>query len=206
MKSFIQKIGDRLNKENENTYLIVGLGNPGREFENNRHNVGFMTLNEIAKQLGVTFSRVKSNALVTDARYEGLKVILAKPRTFMNLSGQAVKSLARFYKIPLEHLLVIYDDADLPFETLRIRPEGGSAGQNGIKSVIQHLGATKFPRLRIGIGRPQGKMSTPKHVLQDFSRQQQEVLPFLMDKAAQAALMFIAEGVNAAMNKFNQKP
>ncbi|MDH5606554.1 MAG: aminoacyl-tRNA hydrolase, partial [Anaerolineae bacterium] len=145
-----------MNKENPNTYLLIGLGNPGRDFEMNRHNIGFMVISHIAKKIGLEFSRVKSNALITDGHYQGHKVILAKPRTFMNLSGQAVQSLLKFYKIPLENLLLIYDDADLEFETLRLRPEGGSAGQKGVKSVIQHLGTENFPRLRVGLGRPPG--------------------------------------------------
>jgi len=206
MKSFIKNIGERLNKENPNTYLLVGLGNPGRDFEMNRHNIGFMVVSHIAKKIGLEFSRVKSNALITDGHYQGHKVILAKPRTFMNLSGQAVQSLLKFYKIPLENLLLIYDDADLEFETLRLRPEGGSAGQKGVKSVIQHLGTENFPRLRVGLGRPPGKMSTPKYVLQDFSKEQQSILPFVLDRAADAAFAFITEGIDAAMNKYNQKP
>ena len=206
MKSFIKYIGERLNKENPNTYLLIGLGNPGRDFEMNRHNIGFMVISHIAKKIGLEFSRVKSNALITDGHYQGHKVILAKPRTFMNLSGQAVQSLLKFYKIPLENLLLIYDDADLEFETLRLRPEGGSAGQKGVKSVIQHLGTENFPRLRVGLGRPPGKMSTPKYVLQDFSKEQQSILPFVLDRAADAAFAFITEGIDAAMNKYNQKP
>lgn len=201
-----QKMKNTVNEEYENVYLIVGLGNPGREHAHNRHNVGFMVVDRIAGLLGVEFTRMQSKALVTKGSYQGQRVILAKPRTFMNLSGQAVGPLLRFYKLPVERLLVIFDDADLDYEVIRLRPEGGSSGQKGMKSIIQTLGTQAFPRLRVGIGRPPGRMKTPDYVLQDFSKVQQFALPFLLDRAAQAALSFVAEGIEAAMNEFNQKP
>jgi PTH1 family peptidyl-tRNA hydrolase len=122
----------------------------------------------------------------------------------MNKSGQAVSTLVRFYKIPFTNLLVAYDDVDLPFETIRLRPSGGSAGQKGMKSIIRQLGSQDFPRLRLGIGRPPGRMSTPDYVLQDFSQQESDVLPFVLDRAADAALTFINEGIEAAMTRYNQ--
>lgn len=196
----------RKNKTNDNPpFLIVGLGNPGPEYKLNRHNVGFMVLDELAKELESTFGRMQSNALVAAALRGDQRLVLAKPRTFMNLSGSAVGGLLRFHKAPLERLLVIYDDADLPFETLRLRPDGGSAGQKGMKSIIQNLGSEKFARLRVGIGRPKGRMQTPDHVLQDFSRSEQRELPFLLQKATAAALTFIDEGLEAAMNRYNPK-
>ena len=130
------------------TYLIVGLGNPGRKYKHNRHNIGFMLVDRLAERLGVTFSRLQHKALVTDARYQGKKIILAKPQTYMNNSGQAVRALVRFYKIPLENLLIVYDDVDLPFGSHRLRASGGSAGQKGMQSIIQHLGTKEFYRLR----------------------------------------------------------
>ncbi len=190
----------------ENTYLIAGLGNPGKEYAETRHNIGFMAVDEIASRLGIEFSRMQSKAMVTDGRYKGHKVILVKPRTFMNNSGQAVSALVRFYKIPLDNLLVVYDDVDLDFEVLRMRPNGTSSGQKGMQSIIQQLGTEEFPRLRVGIGRPAGKMPTPAYVLQKFGNQEQDILPFVLRKAADAALTFIDEGIITAMNNFNQKP
>ena len=188
----------------QQTYLIIGLGNPGRDYQRNRHNIGFMLADELAERLGTKFRRMKHKALLTSARYKGAKIILAKPQTYMNKSGQAVSTLVRFYKIPLTNLLVAYDDVDLPFETIRLRPSGGSAGQKGMKSIIRQLGSQDFPRLRLGIGRPPGRMSTPDYVLQDFSQQESDVLPFVLDRAADAALTFISEGIEAAMTKYNQ--
>ncbi len=195
----------RRNKEtNDNPpYLIVGLGNPGPEYKLNRHNVGFMVADTLAKELGETFGRMQSNAMVAQGKRGEQRVVLAKPRTFMNRSGSAVGALLRFYKTPLEKLLVIYDDVDLPFETLRLRGEGSSGGQNGMKSIIENLGSQEFARLRVGVSRPKGRMRTPDHVLQDFSRDEQTDLPFLLDRAAEAAFTFIDEGIVAAMNKYN---
>lgn len=192
------------NKTNDNPpFIIVGLGNPGPEYKHNRHNVGFMVVDELAKVLGVTFGRMQANALVADGRRAEQRVVLAKPRTFMNRSGSAVGGLLRFYKAPPERLLVIYDDADLPFETLRLRPDGGSAGQKGMKSIIENLSSEAFPRLRVGIGRPKGRMRTPDHVLQDFGRGEQEALDFTLRRAVEAALAFIDDGIVAAMNRYN---
>lgn len=185
-------------------FLLVGLGNPGREYANNRHNVGFMVADAIAKKLGVEFSRVQSNTLVVKGEHEGNKVILAKPRTFMNLSGNSVASLVRFYKVELDHLLVIYDEVDLPFHTLRLRPDGSSAGHKGITSIIERLGTDGFPRLRVGIGRPPGRKATPSHVLEDFSKAERAEMLELLDRAASAALKFITNGIESAMNEYNR--
>ncbi len=185
------------------TFLITGLGNPGKGYARNRHNIGFMLVSELAEKLGLTFSRMQANALVTDGRHEGHKVILAKPQTFMNNSGQAVGSLASFYKIPMQNLLVVYDEADLPPGTIRMRPEGGSGGHQGMKSIIQRLGGQDFPRMRLGIGRPPGRMETPAYVLQDFSAQEEELLSLTLSRGVEAVLAFITEGIDAAMNRYN---
>jgi PTH1 family peptidyl-tRNA hydrolase len=140
---------------------------------------------------------------VTKADFEGNRLILVKPQTFMNLSGQAVVSLARFYKIPEYNLMVVFDDVDLPFGMLRLRPGGGSGGQKGMASIIERLGTQDFPRLRIGIDRPPGRMDAADYVLQDFSRSQAEFLPPLFDRAVEAILLFVDQGLEAAMNKFN---
>jgi PTH1 family peptidyl-tRNA hydrolase len=184
-------------------FLIVGLGNPGREYKNSRHNAGFMVVDRLAVQLDVSFNRVKSKALVTEARYSDHYCILAKPQTYMNLSGQSVSELMRFYKIPLSNLLVVHDDIDLPFGTIRLRPSGGSGGHKGMMSIIERLASQDFPRLRIGINRPPGRMEASDYVLQDFSPQEMQLLPEILDRAAQAVLTFLTEGIEQAMTRFN---
>lgn len=188
------------------TYLIIGLGNPGRDYRQNRHNIGFMLIDRLAVRLDARMSRLQSKALVASTRHGDAKIILAKPQTYMNLSGQSVQGLVRFYKIPLEKLLLVHDDLDLPFGTLRLRPGGGAGGQKGVKSVIQHLGTQDFPRLRLGIGRPPGRMDAAAYVLQDFSQADEQVLSETLDRAADAVFTFIDEGLDAAMNRFNHNP
>jgi PTH1 family peptidyl-tRNA hydrolase len=185
------------------TFLIVGLGNPGREYRLNRHNTGFMLVDRLAVKLDTRFTRLQSKALVATATYQERKIILAKPQTFMNLSGQAVQGLLHFYKLELANFLVVHDDIDLPIGMIRIRPDGGSAGQKGMTSVIERLATDEFPRLRLGIGRPPGQMNTPDYVLQDFSNVEMSILSETLDRAAEAALTFVVEGLDAAMNKFN---
>jgi peptidyl-tRNA hydrolase, PTH1 family len=185
------------------TYLIVGLGNPGREYRETRHNIGFMVLDRLAVTLHSRFTRLQSRALVASASYQERKIFLAKPQTFMNLSGQSVQGLIHFYKLPLENLLIAHDDLDLPVGTIRIRPDGGSAGQKGMTSTIERLGTDEFPRLRMGIGRPPGQMQPPDYVLQDFSKADLKIISETLDRAAEAALMWVTDGLDAAMNKYN---
>lgn len=184
-------------------FLVAGLGNPGRQYQANRHNIGFMVLDTLAERLGVNFGRMESKALIAKADHVGNHLILAKPQTYMNLSGQAVSSLIRFYKIPLEKLIVVYDDVDLPFGVLRLRPAGGSAGHRGMNSIIEQLGTQDFPRLRVGIDRPPGRMDAADYVLQDFSRAEAEELPVIRQQALEAVLTFITLGIAAAMNTYN---
>jgi peptidyl-tRNA hydrolase, PTH1 family len=183
--------------------LIVGLGNPGREYKDTRHNLGFMLVDRLTVRLDARGMKVQSKAIVISAQYEGRKLILAKPQTFMNLSGQAVQGLLRFYKLPVENMLVVEDDLDLPFCAIRIRPGGGPGGQRGMGSIIQQLGTENFPRLRIGIDRPPGRMDAAAYVLQEFSQKELQAVSETLDRAADAALAFATEGLNAAMNKFN---
>jgi peptidyl-tRNA hydrolase, PTH1 family len=192
-----------MNEPQENGFLIVGLGNPGREYKGNRHNVGFMALDTLASQFDISFTRIESKALVTKTNYKGKKILLAKPQTYMNLSGQAVGSLSNFYKIPLERILVAYDEVDLPFGNLRLRSEGGSAGHNGLQSIIDQLGTNRFPRLRIGIGRPPGRKGAANYVLKDFSAQEKEILDGILKHASEAVLEFIEYDLETAMNKYN---
>ncbi len=184
-------------------YLIAGLGNPGRGFEHNRHNVGFMLLNRLAAKFGESFSQVESKALVAKTIYLGERVILIKPQTYMNSSGSAVSSLVRFYKVPLENLLVAYDDVDLPLGMLRLRPMGGSSGQKGMQSIIERLGTDAFPRLRIGTGRPPGRMEAADYVLQDFPPDDADLLSETLDRAVEAVLIFVQDGLERAMNSYN---
>ncbi|WP_299024252.1 aminoacyl-tRNA hydrolase [uncultured Thermanaerothrix sp.] len=184
-------------------YLLVGLGNPGRVYARNRHNVGFMVIDALARQLNLGTPRLQMKALVLSGSLDGHKVILAKPQTYMNLSGEAVGSLVRYYKIPLAHLLVIHDDLDLPFGVIRLRPGGGAGGHKGLLSIMDRLGTQNFPRLRFGIGRPPGKMDPADYVLQDFGANEQPTLELLIDRAVQAIHVFVTEGLDAAMNRFN---
>lgn len=189
--------------QEDSRYLIVGFGNPGRQYKCNRHNVGFMLVDNLAKRLGTTFSRMESRALVTKTTYLDKRLILAKPQTYMNLSGQAVASLVKFYKIPLENLMIAYDDVDLPLGTIRLRPMGGSAGQKGMRSTIERLGTEEFPRIRLGIDRPPGAMQAADYVLQDFSKDEIEIVNHVIDRATDATLVFVTEGLDVAMNKYN---
>jgi PTH1 family peptidyl-tRNA hydrolase len=191
--------------EGSSTYLIVGLGNPGRQYQNSRHNIGFMLISHLAHKLNTTFSRMESKALVTKANYLDRQIILAKPQTYMNLSGSSVVPLTSFYKVPLESFLVVYDDVDLPFGRIRMRPGGGSAGQKGIASIIERFGTDEFPRMRLGIGRPPGRGNAASYVLRDFSSDEEEFLGEFLDRASEAVLVFIAEGLTSAMNQFNSQ-
>ena len=187
----------------ELSYLLVGLGNPGREYKDTRHNFGFMLIDRIAVRLNARGLKVQSKAIVTSATYEDRKLILAKPQTYMNLSGQSVQGLVHFYKIPLTNVMVLSDDLDIPFGTIRIRAAGGPGGQRGLSSVIESLGTKDFPRLRLGIGRPPGRMDPANFILQNFSRDEMKSLSEILDRAADAALEFVMNGLDTAMNKFN---
>ncbi len=191
---------DSLNKENT---LIVGLGNPGLAYRHNRHNVGFMVADALADKLEIPLKRVKFKAQIGNGKLEDIPIIIAKPLTFMNKSGEAVAPLVRYFKVPLERLLVIHDDMDLPLGTLRMRPSGGSAGHNGMLSIFDKLGTNAIPRLRVGIGRPPGRMDPADYVLQDFPKSDEELLKMVIAQACEAALAFITTGLEKAMNTYN---
>jgi len=184
-------------------YIIVGLGNPGREYRDHRHNIGFMVVDELSLQFGISLNRVQAHSLIGKGFQKDKPIILAKPQTFMNLSGQAVAGLVRFYKIKLDHLLVIHDDMDLPFGSLRLRPSGSSGGQKGLESIINQLGTDAFPRMRLGIGRPPGDMDPADYVLQPFSGSEQKALPLFLRYAVEAVETFLQDGLEVAMNRFN---
>jgi PTH1 family peptidyl-tRNA hydrolase len=183
-------------------FLIVGLGNPGRKYQRNRHNVGFMVVDRLAELHGISLSRVQSRALVGNGRIANQSVILAKPQTMMNLSGDAVGPIATYYNVPPANVLVIYDELDLPFGVIRLREKGGAGGHNGMKSIINHLG-NEFPRLRLGIGRPPGRMPPAAYVLQDFGKEDVSAVSELMDTAVKAVETYLTEGINLAMTKHN---
>lgn len=199
-----EEIANRVEKIGE-PFLVVGLGNPGRQYKNTRHNAGFLVVDRLAERLGVQFSRLQFRALVVDGRYQGRKIILAKPQTYMNESGQAVGSLVRFYKITQDNIVVVHDDVDLPFGALRLRPAGGSGGQKGMGSIIERLGTQEFPRLRVGIGRPPGQMLAAAYVLQEFDRDEKLELLGVIDRAVDALLSIITNGLEKAMNQYNAK-
>jgi PTH1 family peptidyl-tRNA hydrolase len=183
--------------------LIVGLGNPGREYAQTRHNIGFQVVSLLADKHGLKFSRVQNEAVVAAGRAGNVRVVLAKPQTWMNNSGRAVGPLARFYKVDLSRLLIVYDDLDRPAGTLRLRSEGGHGGHNGMRSIMERLGTQAFPRLRLGIGRPPGRMDPAAYVLQPFGRDEEAAMDLARVRAVEAIECFLAEGIAKAMNRYN---
>jgi len=188
--------------DRDERFLIVGLGNPGRNHAFNRHNVGFMAIDKLALAQGIDLRRVQSKAIVGNGRLAERAVILAKPQTFMNLSGEAVGALASFYRIPPRAVLVVYDELDIPFGAIRLREKGGAGGHNGMRSIIQHLG-NDFPRLRLGIGRPPGRMDAAAYVLQDFGRDELPLVSEMLATAGQAIASFVRDGIDLTMSRFN---
>ena len=187
--------------------LVVGLGNPGAEHARHRHNVGFQVLDALARAHGLSFAREKlARAYTAQGRIAGRSVLLAKPQTFMNLSGQAVGRLARWHKIPPQRILVVYDELDLPLGRLRLRAEGGSGGHKGMRSIIEALGSQGFPRLRLGIDRPPGRMDPADYVLHPFSGEDQEVVAQAVEQAVAAVESWLAEGIVTAMDRYNRPP
>ena len=186
-------------------WLIVGLGNPGRKYSGNRHNAGFHVVDRLADACGLHFDGQRSRALLAHGQIEGVRVALVKPQTYMNLSGEAVGGVARFFKVPAERVLVIYDELDLPLGTLRLRPKGGAGGHQGMTNVIAHLNTQDFPRLRIGIGRPPGRMPPEAYVLQDFGQDQKPVIEQTYERAAEAVRVALSDGFEMAMNQFNRE-
>ena len=186
-------------------YLIAGLGNPTREYENTRHNVGFETIDILADKAGTTVTEKKHKALYGKGYIGGQKVILAKPQTYMNLSGESIREIADFYKIEPENIIILCDDINLSEGQLRIRLKGSAGGHNGLKNIISHLGTQEFPRIRIGVGEKPRGMDLADYVLGRFPKEQQAVMEEAYRDAADAACMMIEEGADAAMNHYNRK-
>lgn len=185
------------------TYLIVGLGNPGARYENTRHNVGFKVVERLAQKHGLSFSKTEHHAQTASGTILGKRVLLAKPLTFMNLSGDAVQPLASFYKIPPEQMLIVADDIDLPLGTLRLRKSGSSGGQNGLKHILQRLGTQEIARARFGVGRPPGQRGAADHVLAPFKGDEAILAVEVSDRAVQAIETWLTDGIEMAMTRYN---
>lgn len=193
-------------KKTGGEFLVVGLGNPGSKYWNTRHNVGFAALDALAEQLHARVDRVKFQGLTGQAELEGRKLILLKPTTYMNLSGQSVAAAAKFYKIPPEHILVMFDDISLDPGRLRVRKNGSAGGHNGVKSIISSIGSQEFPRIKIGVGaKPHPDYDLADWVLSVFPYDQREAMTETYRRAAQAAITLITQGPDAAANLFNGK-
>jgi PTH1 family peptidyl-tRNA hydrolase len=187
-------------------FLIVGLGNPGSEYEKTRHNIGFMVVDQIAKEASSSFKKGRNAAVETGVNIAGHSVILAKPLTFMNNSGSAVAGLMNYYDVDIDRLFVIMDEVELPFGRLRVRKQGSSAGHNGMKSIIQHINSQEFARLRIGIGTEYAKKDMSKFVLSNFSRNEQQELDLIVGRSVDVVHSFIRDGIDRTMNTFNTSP
>ncbi len=186
-------------------YIIAGLGNPTKEYDKTRHNVGFAVIDQLADRYGIDVSERKHRAFCGKGVIEGQKVLLVKPQTFMNLSGESLRSAMDYYKALPEKLIVIYDDISLPPGQLRIRLKGSAGGHNGIKNIIAHLGTQEFPRIKVGVGEKPPRMDLKDYVLSRFSKGEQELMEEAFREVAQAVAMMISDGADRAMNHFNTK-
>ncbi|PFG44233.1 PTH1 family peptidyl-tRNA hydrolase [Isoptericola jiangsuensis] len=195
----------------DSPWLVVGLGNPGPKYAGNRHNVGQMVLDLLAERAGARFARhSRAQATVAEARLgvlpggaPGPRVVLAKPTTYMNTSGGPVSGLAQYYGIDADHVLVVHDEVDIPFDTIKLKTGGGEGGHNGLRDITKALGTKDYTRVRVGVGRPPGRMDTADFVLKDFSATERKDLPILVDDAADAVEMVLVEGLLAAQGKFH---
>ncbi len=187
------------------TWLIVGLGNPGAEYKANRHNVGQMVLDELAGRIGASFKTHKARAQVLEGRLGigGPRVVLAKPMSYMNVSGGPVSALAGFYGIKPDHIVAVHDEIDIPFNTIKLKTGGGEGGHNGLRDISRALATKEYVRVRVGVGRPPGRMDTAEFVLRDFAPAERKELPLLLDEAADAVDMLVREGLTAAQQKFH---
>jgi PTH1 family peptidyl-tRNA hydrolase len=190
--------------KNSETWLIVGLGNPGREYETTRHNAGFRALDILADKLGCKVDKLKYQGLYGQVTYKGMKLLLLKPQTYMNLSGRSVLQLSAFFRVPPKNIIVMFDDISLPPGRLRVRADGSAGGHNGIKSMIQELGSQDFPRVKIGVGaKPHPDFDLADWVLSHFTAQEEKALQPALERAADAALAIIDHGIYETANRFN---
>lgn len=186
-------------------FCLIGLGNPGRQYSLTRHNAGFLVIDRIADETNIKLDQKDFKSLYGKGLINGEQVILVKPQTFMNLSGEAVGPVVNYFRIPLERVLIICDDLDLPLGTIRIRPSGSAGGHNGLASILTVIGNRAVPRLRVGIGRPSDR-SVVDYVLAPFGEEEMSLLQTVISRASQAAISFVTDGVQAAMNSFNRNP
>ena len=192
------------NKSSAVSWIIVGLGNPGQKYEKTRHNMGFLTVDLLAEKLGVKLNKVKFKAAYNIVNFAGCKCLVMKPQTYMNLSGEAVREAAQFYKVPADHILVIYDDISLPVGGLRVRRNGGAGGQNGVKSIIALCGGEGFPRIKVGIGaKPHPDYDLAAWVLSKFTKDDQTLLKEVAEKAVGAAKLIVDGNIDEAMNRYS---
>jgi PTH1 family peptidyl-tRNA hydrolase len=187
----------------DDLWLVVGLGNPGPGYAGNRHNIGYQVADLLAERMGGRFKAHKGRADVVEGRLAGQRVVLAKPSSYMNLSGGPVTSLRNFFKVPVERIVVVYDELDLPFGTLRLKRGGGDNGHNGLKSLTQSLGSREYLRARFGIGRPPGRQDPADFVLKDFTSTERKELPFLVDRTADAVEALLTRPLEDAQNTFH---
>ncbi|HWO61114.1 MAG TPA: aminoacyl-tRNA hydrolase [Umezawaea sp.] len=183
--------------------LVVGLGNPGPKYEGNRHNVGFLVLDELAARVRGKFKAHKGGAEIVEGRLAGRRVVLAKPRSFMNLSGGPVAGAANFFKVAPVDVIVVHDELDLPYGTIRMKLGGGDNGHNGLRSITKSLGTKDYLRVRFGVDRPPGRMDPADYVLRDFSAAERKELAFELDRTADAVEALLTDGLEAAQNKFH---
>jgi len=186
-------------------YIVVGLGNPGKKYENTKHNIGFITLDFLAEKNDIKINKIKHKALVGEGTVSGQKVLIVKPQTYMNLSGNSVREVMEYYKVEPEQLIVIYDDVDLPMGRLRIRKKGSAGTHNGMKSIIYDLQEEGFPRVRIGIGKER-KMSLAGYVLGGFAKDERILMENAVERAAKAIECMLEKGIDTAMGEYNIKP
>ena len=188
-----------------NTWLVVGLGNPGPGYAGNRHNVGQMVASELAGRMSASFKAARGNALVAEGRIGDARLIVAKPLSFMNLSGGPTSALLKYFKLDASRLIVVHDELDIPFDTLRLKFGGGNGGHNGIRDISTAIGTPDYVRVRVGIGRPPGRQDAASFVLKDFSGSERSTLPVLVSDAADAVEQIATEGLTAAQLKFHTK-
>ena len=186
-------------------YIIAGLGNPGKKYENTRHNMGFIAIDLLADEYDIKVDKLKFKALVGEGRIAGQRVLLMKPQTYMNLSGEAIREAVNFYKIDPEELIVIYDDIDIPTGTFRIRKKGSAGTHNGMRSVVQHLSSDQFPRIRVGIG-SEKPVDLINYVTGGISKTEKQLLEEALVKSAKGAAAIVEKGIDKAMNEYNVKP
>jgi peptidyl-tRNA hydrolase, PTH1 family len=191
--------------ESDDRWIVVGLGNPGPRYEGTRHNVGVMAIEVLLERTGSSLKRHKSGCLVAESNLDSKRVVLARPLSYMNESGRPVREVVRWYRSGPARLIAVHDEIDIPFGEVRVKDGGGTAGHNGLKSIVQHLGTNEFVRVRMGVSRPPGRRAAADHVLREFSSSDRKELPLLLERAADAVERIVEVGAERAMNEFNTR-